>query len=362
MIRKERMRKTLRAALVAAAGAAALAFAGSAIAANTATVAVWHAPMVLNGSSSTTIHVSIPKTTDPIAATNIYVPAGYTLDLSQATGTNIGSVEASAFSYDNGLTLPLSGSVTTDAPANHVSDSSACARTATSAAVWILNLSVAGQTIALPLYVNPTAGAEQALGAYKLSICLPPPDVPIGTPGRSANGAQVLDAKFTVNGIFKTPGTSAAYRWESLFTPYNPGKGTVNPAGTFETRSLVQLPVGMTLSSTYNKKKGTYLLKGKLAEGGIGIASARVDIFRSASKATLPRLGSTATKSNGSFTAAGKVKKKKTTYFKASSSAGERDFPQGCANPLPPTVAPAGCVSATLSPFTAASAVIRLKS
>jgi hypothetical protein len=357
------MRKTLRTSLVAAAGAVALAFAGSALAANTATVAVSHTPMVLNGSSSTTIHVSIPKTTDPIAAINIYVPAGYTPNLSQAAGTNIGSVEASAFSYDNSLTLPLSGSVTTDAPANHASDSSACARTAASAAVWILNLSVAGQTIALPLYINPTVGAEQALGAYKLSICLPPPDVPVGTPGRSANGAQVLDAKFTVNGIFKTPATAAAYRWESLFTPYNPGKGTVNLAGTFETRSLVQLPVGLSLSSTYNKKKGTYLLKGKLAAGGIGVAAIPVDIFRSASKTTLPRVGSATSKADGSFTATGKVKKKKTTYFKASASAGERDFTaQGCTNPLPQTVAPAGCASATLSPLSATSAVIRLKS
>ena len=353
----------IRMALVAAAGAVALAFAGSALSANTATVAVWHTPMVLNGSSSTTIHVSIPKATDPIAAINIYLPAGYTPTLSQAAGTNIGSVEASAFSYDNNLTLPLSGSVTTDAPANHASDSAACAKTAASAAVWILNLSVAGQTIALPLYVNATAGAEQALGAYKLSICLPPPDVPIGTPGRSANGAQVLDAKFTVNGIFTTPATAAAYRWETLFTPYNPGKGTVNLAGTFEARSLVQLPVGLSLSATYNKKKGTYLLKGKLAAGGTGVAAVPVDIFRAASKATLPRVGSATTKADGSFTSTGKLKKKKTTYFKASASAGERDFTaQGCTNPLPATVAPAGCVSATLSPVSATSVVIRLKS
>ena len=37
-------------------------------------------------------------------------------------------------------------------------------RARTSQAVWIMNLSVAGQTLAMPLYVNPTAGAEQALG------------------------------------------------------------------------------------------------------------------------------------------------------------------------------------------------------
>jgi hypothetical protein len=123
--------------------------------------------------------------------------------------------------------------------------------------VWILNLSVAGQTIALPLYVNPTAGAEQALGLQ--AEHLPPAArmCPIGTPGRSANGAQVLDASFTVNAVFKTPTSAGTLRWESLFTPYNRGKGTPNLAGTFETRSLVSLPVSLTASATYKKKTAT---------------------------------------------------------------------------------------------------------
>jgi hypothetical protein len=359
------MKRATRAALVAAAVGAMLAFAGGAFAANTATVAVWHTPMVLGGSSSTTIHINLPQATDPIAAINIYVPTGYTLNLNQATGTNIGSVDATAFSHDNNLTLPLTGTVLTDAPANHVSDSTACARVGTSAAVWILNLSVAGQTIALPLYVNPTAGAEQALGAYKLSICLPPPDVPIGTPGRSANGAQVLDAKFTVNGIFTTPSAGGALRWESLFTPYNPGKGTVNLAGTFETRSIVSLPVGLTLSTSVKKGKKTasYTAKGKLSEGGIPTAGVAVNLLRGASASKLTKVASPKTTAAGTFTSAGKVAAKKTTYFKATATVPERDFTaQGCTSPLPATVAPAGCVSATLSPWTATSAVVKAKS
>jgi hypothetical protein len=355
------MTRGTRAALAAAAAGAMLAFAGGAFAANTGTVAVWHTPMVLGGSSSTTIHIDLPQATDPIAAINIYVPSGYALNLAQATGTNIGSVDATAFSYDNNLTLPLSGTVTTDAPASHAADSTACTGLATSAAVWILNLSVAGQTIALPLYVNPTAGPEQALGAYKLSICLPPPDVPIGTPGRSANGAQVLDAKFTVNGIFKTPSAGGILRWESLFTPYNRGKGTVNLAGTFETRSLVALPVGLTLAATH--KKTAYTLKGKLSEGGIPVPATAVTVLRGTSPTKLAKVASPATAATGAFSSSGKVALKKTTYFKATAAVKERDFTaQGCVNPLPVTVAPAGCVSATESPWTATSTVVKVKS
>jgi hypothetical protein len=357
------MNRATRAALAATAIGAMLAFAGGAFAANTGTIAVWHTPMVLGGSSSTTIHISVPQSTDPIAAANIYVPSGYTLDLSKAAGANVGSVEATAFSRDTNLTLPLSGTVTTDAPSSHTSDSTACARTSPSAAVWILNLNVAGQTIALPVYVNPTAGAEQALGAYKLSICLPPPDVPVGTPGRSANGAQVLDAKFTINGVFKTPSAGGALRWETLFTPYNPGKGTVNLAGTFEARAIVSLPVSLAFGVTYTKKTGTYSLKGKLSEGGIPAAGLVVSILRGTSATKLAKVASATTKADGSWSVSGRVKPKKTTYFKATTGAKERDFTaQGCQSPLPATVAPGGCVSATLPAWTATSVVVKLKS
>ena len=67
----------LRTVLVAAVAVATLVFANAALAANTASISVWHTPMVLAGSDSTTIHVSIPQTTDAIAAVNIYVPGGY---------------------------------------------------------------------------------------------------------------------------------------------------------------------------------------------------------------------------------------------------------------------------------------------
>ena len=123
-----------------------------------------------------------------------------------------------------------------------------------------MNLSVAGKTLAIPVYVNPTAGPEQALGGYKLSICLPPPDVPVGTPGRAFQGAQLLDAKLTLNNVFTTPTGGGLIKWETLFTPYNPGMGTVNLAGTFEARAFVPLPIILGMQVKYkNKKARTYV-------------------------------------------------------------------------------------------------------
>ena len=131
-----------------------------------------------------------------------------------------------------------------------------------------MNLSVAGQTLAIPLYVNPTAGPEQALGGYKLSICLPPPDVPVGTPGRAFQGAQLLDAKLTVNSIFTTPTGGGLIKWETLFTPYNPGKGTLNVAGTFEARAFVPLPIILGVHGQVQEQEGPHLRRDRQGHGG----------------------------------------------------------------------------------------------
>ena len=80
------MNRRLRAALVAAVAAATLVAAnGRARRQHRASVGITDR----RRHESTTIHVSVPQTTDPIAAINIYVPAGYTANFSrQASGTN----------------------------------------------------------------------------------------------------------------------------------------------------------------------------------------------------------------------------------------------------------------------------------
>ena len=348
----------LRTVLVAAVAVATLVFANAAFAANTASVSVWHTPMVLAGSDSTTIHVSIPQSTDAIAAINIYVPSGYGATLGQPAGTSIGNVDATALAHDGGLTLPLSGPVTTEDPAKHTTD--ACSP-GTNAAVWNMNLSVAGQTLVVPIYVNPTSGPAAALGAYNLRICLPPWDVPVGTPGRAFNGAQLLDAKFTVNKILTTPTGAGVMKWETLFTPYNPGKGTPNAAATFETRAFVPIPILLGARVSYVKKKNTWTLSGTATEGGLPLSGVTIKIARGLSATKLAVKSSAKTGATGSWKASGKLTPKKTTYFQVSASVGERDYTAtGCQSPLTP-FAPAGCVSATLSPWSAKSAVIRLK-
>lgn len=351
-----------RLAPCALAAIATLVLANAASAANTGTITVWHTPMTLAGSKSTTIHVSVPQAQDPVAAVNIYSGTGYQVNLSQPVGTKIGDVEATAYSWDSNLTLPLSGTVNVDNPANYATQSTQCTGSPASAAVWLMNLSVAGQTTSLPVFVNPTAGPEQQLGGYKLSICIPPGDVPAGTPGRATNGVQLLEAKFTVNGIFTTPAGGGLIKWDTLFTPYVPKRGQVNRAGTFEARAYVPLPIILGLQAKYAKKTKRYTLTGRVSEGGAPVAGLKVNVLSGTKATSLKRLRTVTTNADGRYATSGKLKPKRTTFFRVSGSVGERDYTaQGCQNPAT-AFAPAGCVKATLSPWSATSALVRIRS
>lgn len=350
----------MKKALLAAFAVAALAFAPSAFAANSATISVTHDRMVLAGTKSTTLRITMPQANDPIAAINIFVPAGYTLNTSQAAGTTIGQVEAAAFSHTTNLTLPLAGPVVVGNPAQFTQQSTQCAGTPTSQAVWILQLSVAGQQINLPVYVNPTAGTTQsALGAYRITVCLPPYDIPEAQ-GGAAQGAQVLDVRFTINGVFTTPTATQRYVWDALFTPYTPKTGKANPAGTFQARAIEGLPVILTIRAKYLPKPNTWQLSGRLTEGGTGLAGVTIRLQRGQSAARLTVRSSTKTGTTGTWKTAGRLKPKKTTYFRASTSVGERADATGCTG-ANTTFAPAGCVSATKSPWSITSATVRIK-
>ncbi len=97
-------------------------------------------------------------------------------------------------------------------------------------------LSAAGQTLTVPTYLVPTSGATAPAGPAFIAICLPPPDVPVGTPGRATFGAKVYSAELTINGVFSAVASGA---WLSTWVPYKPGAGTANPA------AVVVAPAGI---------------------------------------------------------------------------------------------------------------------
>jgi hypothetical protein len=243
------MRKSTRLALFACAVFSTLAFSSSAFASYAPKLVV--ASLTPQAASAAPVRIGavVANADDPTARVQIYVPAGYQIG-SPAAGTTIGNVTATAAAADlGGAILPLTG--TLQAVAANPTGAAQCGVAA--AQYWNLQLTAAGQTLNIPLYVVTASAAETAAGYQaKLVVCLPPPDVPSGTPGRAQFGAKLLSASFGVSAITQ-PTTAGDYRWTSLFTPYNPGKGTVNAAGTVETQALQHNPTALKLNVTKQK-------------------------------------------------------------------------------------------------------------
>jgi hypothetical protein len=336
------MKTILKLAVLALASTAALALAGNALATQKLSVR--------QAATSLTIKVSQAQSDAQPAKISIYVPTGYTINASAAPGTKIGTTSGSVFARDQNIPLPLSGDVVVAPPSTNAPG---CA-TGTHLAVWILDLQVAGQRIQLPVHVDATAGAEAALGSYKLVVCLAPSDVPQGTPGRSPNGAQLLEALFTVDNIFTVPAAQTV--WKAITTPYNPSVGTPNPAGTVETRAFVANGTLTIASKITSKAKRIVKFTGRVSQAGAAVAGAQVNLLINGKA----RFKAKANASGGySVILKKKTGKASTSSFQARVTVAERDITSsGCASPTLPGVA---CVSATASPFTAVSRIIRIR-
>jgi hypothetical protein len=336
------MNTLLKLAVLAGATTAALALAGNALAVQKLSVS--------QTTTSLTIKVSQAQTDPQPAKIQIFVPSGYSINTSAAPGTTIGTTAGSVFARDANIPLPLSGDVIV-APAN---TNAAPCFTGTHTAVWLLRLQVAGQQIQLPIAVDQTTGVNAAFGAYQLVTCLAPADVPQGTPGRSPNGAQLLEATFTVNNIFTVP--TGSQIWKALTTPYTPGTGVANVAGSVETRAIVgggELSIGKKVTS---KSRRILRLSGKVTQSGAAVAGASVRLLLNG-KLSRFRARSSAT---GAYSLVlRKTGRRSTTTFQARVTVGDRDVTStACQGPTLPTFA---CVSATASGFTAVSKKLKVR-
>jgi hypothetical protein len=334
------MKTILRLAVLVVAGTAALALAGNALATQKLSVR--------QTATSLTVKVSQAQSDPGPARVSVYVPSGYTINTSATPGTKIGSASGMVFSRDANIPLPLSGDVTAAAPSQGV----AACDPATHLAVWILALSVAGQGLNLPVHVDQTAGAEAALGAYKLVICVPPDDVPVGTPGRAPQGTRLLDATFTLDNVFTVPAGQSI--WKAITTPW--AGGTPNVAGTVETRAFAANGT-ISIAKKVNAKARLVRFTGKVTQAGAPVAGARVTLLLNGKVTRF----SARTNASGNYSIVLKKSGRKTTStFQARVVVAERDVTTtGCASPTPGV--PGGCVSATAAAFTAVSAKLRIR-
>ena len=268
------MTTKLRMLLLACTGVMGLVLASGALAAFVPSIAIRHAPPTLNSNGATSIRVSVPRDDDPLARALIYVPTGYTAVLNQAAGTQIGTVDAQVQVREPiaGAVLPLTGTITTAAPASFASNP--CAP-GVHGAVWVMTLQASGQTLTVPVYVDQTFGVETALGAYKLTVCLPSPNIPASAGGATFGAKLILAQLNFQQGILSTPANRGTYRWQLLATPWpTTAAGPPNAAGTVSAQGRVMLPGSLTLRAT--SRRGRVTISGGVLEGGTGVARQQV--------------------------------------------------------------------------------------
>jgi hypothetical protein len=207
-------------------------------------------------------------------------------------------------------------------------------------------LQAAGQTLQVPTYLVATPDFGPSTGY--IQICLPPPDVPVGTPGRATFGAKVYSAELAINGVFSPVALGA---WIAFWTPYNPGVGTVNVPGTVASPAAIA-PGAVTISAKSSGKGA--VVTGSVTQAGQPRGGASVTITGGATKAKLTTTKKVRVGANGKFTAKIAVG----TFFRASAVAAPGSATPLCQQ-LNAVLAPLPCVNPTVNGFTAKSKVVK---
>ncbi len=334
------MEITSRLGLGAALGLAVGTFAASASAAYTPKL------IVQAQGQQTTINVSQDATDDSTARIVIYAPRDVSATLNQPPRTQIGSVRGLINILDlappAGVNQEFTGGITTVAPSEAPPTVALCAPGAHDA-IWVVSPTAAGASLeAIPMVVDRiTTGPEAAFASAKITVCFRPPDIPQGTPGRSPSGARLLQASFTLLGVFTSPTGGSSLAWNALFTPYTPRVGQVNGAATAQAQSVRRsAPAALTLRGSLSRRgKRTFArLTGRLT----GSPGARVQLF-----AGNRSLGFVTASSTGAFSKT--VAIKTTTSFRARASVAPLDVTSGGCSPAIPLTATlvARCASVT---------------
>ncbi len=349
------MRNSIRLGLLAVAGVTALVFAGVAIAAYSPMLTV--SAGVSASGQTTDISFSQTQADDPTASVIILAPPGFSATLNQAAGTQIGSLEGHVFAATLSAVVPVSGSITVaDATsATLMAAATQCTGSATHAAIWILTVAAAGNSLQIPAYVDPLTSVPFA--STQIVFCL-------SHPSQVVFKIRLLDATLHLSNVFAPPATPGSFRWTALSTPWNPDTPTINAAGTIETQSIERTPVETSFNAklvtkTKRVKHGKHLdllysysakLSGTVIAGGGTVAGANVDLFAGKKKiATLTTNGS------GAFSRT--VALAMTTTYHATISQASQAVPGAtCQPPIP--AAPGvdvPCGTITQSGFTAST-------
>jgi len=277
-----------------------------------------------------------------------YLPAGYTVNTLVPPGTRVGTFEA--LYYTKSIPFDFADvALKAGDPATLPGDpaAQACAP-GTHAAFWTATFKVGKSSVTIRFYVDPTAGAETALGAFKLVSCLASPYVLVAQGGAPGGLQFDIIAVALTGSVVTDPAAAGNFLWRSLVTPYNAGTGTLNAAGTFEARTHVLIPHVLTAHARYVRKTKTVIVTGKLTALGQPRAGIRVEVDATGKGQLLGSdWGKVRTHADGTYSLHRRVRpgpRARTLTIDV--------YPPGPGRGpcVDPPVAPAGCVDENISP------------
>jgi hypothetical protein len=336
--------------------ALALVFGGTAFAAYNPSLLVAGTSHALGSGGPVVIGVGQDQNDDATGVITIYSPLGYGVTLTQAPGTKIGDLDAVVkVGALGGARVEITGTVTARDPGAYTNPQQfPCGGGVRHEAVWLIESTLAGNPLQIPMYVDRvTTGPEAAFASAKIRICLASPYVP--PPQGAAAGASLIVAAFSVQGVFSNPNTRGTYPWNGLFVPYTVGAATLNPGNAAQSTSYTRLPVQLAVTAKKLKrgKRKFARVTACLSEAGQRVRGVRVNILAGRTARRTSRVGRPRTNARGCATVLVRMRYR-VMFFRASASIPDRDVTAspGCAPPLSvaPGAPPARCTSATLAP------------
>jgi hypothetical protein len=319
------MKASSRIAIAAAVTLLAAVLSGPALAALAPTFAVTGPRLGADSAFGPTFALATPAGDDALAKLTIYVPTGWTLASPASPTSMIGHVTATFRLGDRSNAVQSAQGTIVGASTTLGTTVSSCDGSA-HLATWLMNLNLAGQQLAIPMFVAQATGTDAPFAAYRVVACLPPPDLPAGTAGRSPLGAKLLTARFNIDN-FTGGGGNGEQVWRALWTPYRAGSGQPNADGAVETQSIVRVPTIVTLSAKRVKgaRSTRVTLNGTLKEANIPVGGVAVTIGSGLRTTQLKNLRVLRTDSAGRFTT--RVSITKTRWFAATASMPQRSLP-----------------------------------
>jgi hypothetical protein len=349
------MKRVLRLLAVSAIALGALALAAPAIAAYTSPrLTIANPDEKTSGGGRVTIQFAQAREDDATFRLQFYVPQGYTISLIPTVGQDLGTAEAvvNATAISPDALVPVTGRLVGDTyDATKYPTGAACVGDPAIAGVWRLELTAAGQTLIVPMYVQPiTSGPLAAIASARLTACLPSPYPEAGA-SRAALGAKLINATLNIRGVFTNPTTAGVYRWRAVATPWTVNSGTPNPAGTVELQALDTIPANLSLAARANHRLNRITVSGRLTENAAGVSAVAVQILRNGRVVRTVR-----TTASGNYAATFRVRPGRYT-LRAQARKASADLGPGACTPT----FGVSCIATTSSSFSVLSVSRRVR-